>query len=105
MHSAPRLSIKITESTSGANPTAGQNYEVICSILGAENLNSTITYQWINNNLLINDSNSLSFTPARISDAGTNYSCSATISSSYLTGDIATVMSHRVKIQSELHYH
>ena len=103
MHSVPKLSIQMSNSSSGAAPTAGQNYDIVCSVLGAENLNSTITYQWIKsgNNMLIN-SNTLSFTPARISDAGTNYSCSVIVVSSYLAGNIAAVMSHRVKIQSEL---
>lgn len=103
MHSAPKLSIQMSNSNSGAVPTAGQNYDIVCCVLGAENLNSTITYQWMKtgNNMLIY-SNALSFTPARISDAGTNYSCSVIVASSYLTGNIAAVISRRVKIQSEL---
>lgn len=66
---------------------AGQNYEIICDVCGAENLNSTVTYHWIKNNEIGNmNSKTLSFTPVRVSDAGTSYSCSATIVSSYLMG-------------------
>ena len=88
-------------------PIAGQNYDIICDVYGAENLNSTITYQWTKNNEIGNNMNAktLSFTPVRVSDAGTSYSCSATIVSSYLTGhNIATtVVSPRSEliIQSE----
>ena len=104
---APKISVEIVDSTGGAFPMAGQNYDIICGVHGAENLNSTITYQWTRNNETGNDNNSrsLSLTPVRISDAGTSYFCSATIVSNYLTGHtIGTVLSPRSKliIKSEL---
>ena len=84
---------------------AGQNYDIICGVRGAENLNSTITYQWTRNNkTLNNNSKSLSFAPVRISDAGISYFCSATVVSNYLSGTGHTVLSPRSKliIKSEL---
>ena len=45
--SAPKLSIQMSDSNSGAALTAGQNYGIICSVLGAENLDSTITFRWM----------------------------------------------------------
>jgi hypothetical protein len=85
---------------------AGQNYDIICGVLGAENLNATITYLWTRNNETGNTVNSktLSFIPIRVSDAGTNYFCLATIVSNYLMGYTATALSPRSKliIQSKL---
>lgn len=98
------IAIQITEISDRDIPFAGEDYDLICSILGAENLNSTITYQWIKNHdssQIGTNSNTLSFNPVRISDAGTEYSCSVTIASSYLSGNTAAVMSHRVRIQSK----
>lgn len=103
--SAPKLSIQMSDSNSGAALTAGQNYGIICSVLGAENLDSTISYRWMKMSQIISNSNTHSLTLVRISDAGINYSCSATIASSYLTGRIAAVMYRRVRIQSELQSH
>ena len=104
---APKIFIEIVDSTGGAFPMAGQNYDIICGVHGAENLNSTITYQWTRNNETGSDNNSksLSLTPVRISDAGTSYFCSATVVSNYLTGhSIGKVLSPRSKliIKSEL---
>ena len=84
---------------------AGQNYDIICGVRGAENLNSTITYQWIRNNETgNNNSKSLSFAPVRISDAGTSYFCFATVVSNYLSGTGHTVLSPRSNliIKSEI---
>ena len=44
---APPISIQII--TSGA-PVVGQSYSLTCGVTGAENLNSSITYQWTKNN-------------------------------------------------------
>ena len=99
------IAIQITESTGGDVPFAGEDYDLICSIFGAENLNPIITYQWTKNSdssQIGTNSNTLSFTPARISDAGNEYVCSVTIASSYLSGNIAAVVSHTVRIQSKV---
>ena len=98
------IAIQITESTGGDVPFAGEDYDLICSIFGAENLNPIIIYQWTKNSdssQIGTNSNTLSFTPARISDVGNEYSCSVTIASSYLSGNIAAVVSHTVRIQSK----
>ena len=105
--SAPNIAIQITNSISGTIPTVGEDYNLICSVLGAENLNPTITYRWTKNgdmlqSIIGSNSNILSLiAPIRVSDAGTNYSCFITIASSYLTGNITAMTSHTVRIQSE----
>ena len=105
MSSAPKISIQINVNTGGDAAIAGEDYSLICSVLGAENLNPIITYQWRKNNdsyLAGTNGAFLSFAPARISDAGTNYSCLATIVSSYLTENVVVMTFHRVRIQSKL---
>ena len=87
-------------------PTAGENYQLTCAVLGAENLNPTITYQWTKNNIQMqikSNSETLSFTPLRLSDAA-NYACTVTIASSYLTGDISVMNFQEVTVQSEHNY-
>ena len=97
------MSVQITDG--GATPIAGENYELICSVSGADNLNPTITYQWTKNSdgqiQVGTNSNTLSFTPLQLSD-GASYVCAVTIASSYLTGDIAamSVNPQDVRIQS-----
>ena len=96
----PSVSVQITDG--GDTPTAGENYQLTCSVSGAENLNPTVTYQWIKNSggqAQVGTLSTLSFTPLRLSDAA-SYVCTITISSSYLTGDIVTMDSHDVRIQS-----
>ena len=101
----PSVSIEISDG--GATPTAGNSYQLICGVSGAENLNPTITYQWTKNSSTQNQvgtsSNALSFTPLRLTDAA-NYSCTVSIASSYLSGDIVVMNSHGydVRIQSRL---
>ena len=100
---APNVSVQVTES--GATPTAGEVYLLTCSVSGAGNLNPTTTYRWIRNSgsgqTQVGTSSTLSFTPLRLSDAA-SYVCEVTISSSYLTGDIAmNVNPQDVRIQCE----
>ena len=95
------MSVQITDG--GAAPTAGENYELTCTINEAENLNpTTVTYQWTENQIQVGTSNTLSFTPLRLSDAA-NFVCSVTISSSYLSGDIVPMNSQDIRIQSKLY--
>ena len=102
---APSVSVQI--SNGRAAPTAGEDYQLTCSVSGVENLNPTIAYQWMKNSgssqtLLGTNSNTLSFTPLRLSDAA-SYGCEVTISSSYLSGDIIAMSANvqDVRIQSE----
>ena len=101
--SAPPVSVQIDNIVS--TTTAGENYLLTCSVLGAENLNPTITYRWTKNNgtLVGENSNTLFFTPLRLSNAG-SYICEVIISSNYLTDIIAmNATSQDVTIQSEFY--
>ena len=104
--SAPSISVQISNSTNGI---AGENYDLICSVLGAENLSPSITYQWTKNSngqiQVGTNSNTLSFTPVRLSDAA-NYSCTVAITLSYLSAGMITAMaSQSVRIQSRFQEH
>ena len=102
---APPVSVLISDG--GATPTAGQNYQLTCSVTGAENLNAVITYRWTSNDgsgqsQVGTNSSTLSFTPLRLSDAG-SYVCGVTITSSYLSSDITAAMdSLNIRTQCEL---
>ena len=84
----------------------GQSYSLICGVTGAENLNSSITYQWTKNNgtqtQVPNGAKTLSFSTLRFSDAG-QYSCQATVSSPYLKNFITIMDSQNVTLQSEFY--
>ena len=87
------------------NGTVGESFELSCVVLGAENLNPSITYHWIKNTngsqiQAGTDASNLSFTTVQLSDAA-NYFCIADISSDYLTGSITAVASHSVTVQSK----
>ena len=104
LSTAPPVSIQVRDS--GAIPTAGENYQLTCSVSGAENLNPTITYRWTRNSgsgqtQVRTNSNTLSFTPLRLADAA-SYVCEVTVSSNYLTSDITIMNSLDVRIQCEL---
>ena len=67
-------------------------YTLTCTVTGAENLSPTITYQWTRDNgttqtQVGTNSNTLSFSPLSLSDAG-RYTCDVTVGSSYLNSDI-----------------
>ena len=101
---APTVSVHIGDS--GATPTAGQNYQLTCSVTGAENLNSAITYRWTKDSgsgqtQVGTNSSILSFTPLRLSDAA-SYVYGVTVSSSYLVSDITATNTLNVTIQCEL---
>ena len=102
---APSVSVQISDG--GAIPTAGENYQLTCSVSGAENLNAVIAYRWTKSSgsgqtQVGTSSSTLSFTPLRLSDAA-SYVCEVTIRSSYLASDITAVTnSFNVRIQCEL---
>ena len=97
----PTVSVQIT--TSG---TPGQNgYSLTCGVNGAENLNPSVTYQWIKNSgtqtkIQVGSGVSLTFSPLRLSDMG-EYVCEVTISSPYLTNVITVMNTQEVVVQSE----
>jgi hypothetical protein len=98
------VSVQINDN--GVTPTAGENYQLTCSVSGAGNLNPTTTYRWTRNSgsgqtQVGASSSTLSFTPLRLSDAA-SYVCGVTVGSSYLTSDITAMNSLDVRIQCEL---
>ena len=85
-----------------------EDYQLICSISGANNLNPNITYQWTKNSGFRSgqiqigaNSNTLSFTPLRLPDAA-SYVCTVTITSILLAGDTVIANSQDIRIQSIL---
>ena len=103
----PGPSISVMVTADGALVLGQNGYMLICSVSGAENLNPTITYQWTRNNgtqtQVGTNSNTLSFSPLRLSDVG-QYTCEVTISSSFLNSEITmdSSDSRTLALQSEL---
>ena len=99
---APSMLVQVSEV--GGILTSGENFDLSCTVLGAENINPTIAYQWIKSNgsqtMVGTDSNTLSFTPLRLSSAS-RYICMVTITSSYLTGDFVALDSQGIRVQSK----
>ena len=108
-HAEPIISARITTRLSEASSMAQKGYSLICSVDGGEDLNPSISYQWTKNNgtqikmQTGNDPQVLSVSLFRLSDAG-EYTCLATISSSYVH-DIIVMESQHIAIQSELIIH
>ena len=80
-----------------------EDYQLICSVSGAENLYPNIAYQWTKNGgndqtQVGANSNTLSFTPLQLSDAA-SYICTVTITSIFLAGDIVMADSRNIRIQ------
>ena len=103
---SPAPSVLVQINDGGVTPTLREDYQLTCSVSGAENLNPTITYQWMKNSgsghtQLETNSNTLSFTRLQLSDAA-SYVCTVTVTSSYLTGDIVVVNSQDIRIQSRI---
>ena len=82
------------------------DYSLTCGVIGAGNLNPSITFQWTKNNgtqtqiQVGADPRVLSFSPLRLSDAG-QYTCQTTVSSPYLNSDITVMGTQDVRIQSK----
>lgn len=64
--------------------TAGKDYTLTCNVSGLEKFSSIVSYKWIKNNgteIQVGfNSNTLSFSPLRLSDAGL-YTCHVSVSS------------------------
>ncbi len=84
-------------------PVAGQDYALTCGIIGAENLNPNITYQWTkdsgrNRTKIRNQSSSILFSPLKLSDAG-QYVCHVIVQSPYIYNDVTTVAYKNVTLK------
>ena len=83
----------------------------MCVVLGADNLNSTLTYKWTKSNssqtLCVPTTNNalFNFSLIKVSDAA-NYSCEVNISSSYLEESVVMVNSNskHLQVQSKNQY-
>ena len=100
------VNILVQITASLGTPMLGQSYSLTCNVTGTENLDSSITYRWTKNNGTQTqvpngpDPKTLAFSTLRFSDGG-QYSCQATVSSPYLSGDITMMDTHDVRIQSK----
>ena len=87
-------------------PTAGENYQLTCSVSGAGNLNPNTTYRWTKDNgtqtEFMSTTNTLNFSPLRLTNAA-DYVCEATINSVYLADNVvaASINQWNVRIDSE----
>ena len=87
-----------------------RGYTLTCCVIGGENLNPFITYQWTKNNgteTQIQDGSNprtISFDPLRVSDAG-RYTCQARISSASLSNDFTGSAFHDFTILSEFTFY
>ncbi len=78
-----------------------------CDVLGADNLNPTITHQWTrddgNTLTQVGTDSTLTLSSLKFSDGG-DYTCNVTVNSTFLNSNISTSSdnSQRVTIQSEL---
>ena len=75
----------------GDPPAAGQSYSLMCTVTGADSLNSTINYQWFkttpSRTQVGTNSLTLTFDPLDLSDAG-QYECIVSASSPFLVGPL-----------------
>ena len=88
---------------SGGVATLGERYSLSCcvSTSGAEMLQPTITYQWLHNGVVLNETlSTLCFPCLNTSDAG-QYSCEITLSSALLEQPItAASNTHTLTLES-----
>ena len=102
--------ISVQINTSGSPVLGERGYTLTCCVIGGENLNPFITYQWTKNNgteTQIQDGSNprtISFDHLRVSDAG-RYTCQARISSASLSNEFTWSTFHEVTILSEFSYH
>ena len=88
----PNIEVKINSSR--GNLLLGGDYNLTCTVVGADKLNPMISYEWIhtqNDELDDNKNSILSFSPFKLSHAG-DYSCVVNITSNYIR-DIITMTS------------
>ena len=101
---APPITVVVTSNLNTPVMVGQIGYTLTCDLSGADNLNSTITYQWTRNDgttrtQVGTNSNVLSFSSVRLSNAG-EYTCTTTIVSALINSDITVSAAHRMTIQS-----
>ena len=93
LSSTPVPTFTVEVKASGSNFTGSIDFSLTCILSEAENVEATVSYQWIKNNgtrtELPSNTNRLSFSPLRLSDAG-EYYCTAFVLTSYLQNPINT---------------
>ena len=88
----------------------GENFNLTCTIVGAEDLHPVTTYHWTKNGdtniqaIKLNGSSILSFHPLNYSDAGL-YTCQVGINSTYLIKNLTVDDSRNITIQSKPQSH
>lgn len=82
----PKVEVEICNSRE--NLLLGEEYKLICVVIGADKLHPVLSYGWTQNGaeleMIDNKTNNiLFFSPFRLSSAG-NYSCTVNVSSQYI---------------------
>ena len=99
----PQIAARIINEVESSN--GQQHYNLTCAVSGAKNLNAVLTYEW-NKNIGGNqtkvggNSNFLTFSPVRLSDAG-QYTCHVMVQSPYLHNELFANVSESVTLESE----
>ena len=99
----PNIEVIINSSRGNLLYMLGEDYNLTCTVMGADKLNPMISYEWTRTQnedqleMVDNKNNVYSFPAFRFSDAG-NYSCMVNINSNYIediimvTSDIETLL-------------
>ncbi len=72
----------------------GENYSLICTVYGVDDLVTIISYLWRKDNTLLATTAILSFSPFRLSDAG-QYTCEVTIENIMMYSDTHVILATR----------
>ena len=98
------ISIELTFSTEISSTGAavvGQSYSLHCNVAGTERFTPILSYKWTKNNGTLThvgfDSENLSFSPLRLSDAG-QYVCHVTASSDVTHEQVANTSSQSFEV-------
>ena len=88
----------------GGTQTIGESYSLTCTVIGADRLKPTITYQWFQDNIVVSDEtqSTLFFSFLDLSDVG-QYRCDVTVSSTLLNTSI-TAMSNTQNLTVQSKY-
>ena len=89
------------EISSTGDAVVGQSYSLHCNVAGTERFTPILSYKWTKNNGTLThvgfDSENLSFSPLRLSDAG-QYICHVTASSDVTNEPVANTTSQSFEV-------